>query len=388
MEKYNVIIIGAGASGLMCALNLNKPTLLIEASDRIGKKILATGNGKCNITNDIIDARYYNTPLVDKYLKKFDSAQTLKYFEKIGIFTYADKEHRRYPLSNSANTVLNLMLKALSLKKNIKMVVNTMPLSVTKLKDGFSIVTKDKTYVCDKLVIATGGNNGTQYLKQLNVDYIGFKPSLMGLKTTKNKGLAGIRVSNVKVSFNEFNEVGEILFKEDGISGIVIFNLSAYLARNNVRSGKIAIDLLPSITEIDLFKMLELSIHNNPDYLLVDVLEGFFHKSLAKNILEKLSLDKKLAQDTNQLDIDKIVNGIKNFVVNFVGNADNNQVYTGGVDLSDLDENLQCKRIKNLYFTGEVVNVDGVCGGYNLQWAWTSGKIVADGIKNHKDVWY
>ena len=263
-----------------------------------------------------------------------------------------------------------------------------MPLAVTKLKDGFSIVTKDKTYVCDKLVIATGGNSGTQYLKQLNVDYIGFKPSLMGLKTTKNKGLAGIRVSNVKVSFNEFNEVGEILFKEDGISGIVIFNLSAYLARNNVRSGKMAIDLLPSITESDLFKMLELSIHNNPDYLLVDVLEGFFHKSLAKNILEKLSLDKKLAQDTNQLDIDKIVNGIKNFVVNFVGNADNNQVHTGGVDLSDLDENLQCKRIKNLYFTGEVVNVDGVCGGYNLQWAWTSGKIVADGIKNHKDVWY
>lgn len=382
MEKYEVIIIGAGASGIMCALNTPKKTLLLEASDRIGKKILATGNGKCNITNDIVDARYYNTPLVDKYLKKFDSAQTLKYFESLGVHTYADQEGRRYPLSNSANTVLDLMLRALGLKQNVKTIVNTVPLAVAKTQDGFTVTTQTQTYVCKHLIIATGGNSGTRYLDNLNVKYRSFQPSLMGLKTTRNKGLAGVRVSNVCVKFNDFYELGEILFKEDGISGIVIFNLSAHLARNKIKSGKIGIDLLSNISHKDFATMVQTSIKRNPDYCLVDIVEGFLHKSLARNVLERLSLDKKMAQESTTEDIENLVEVVKNFVVDFVGYADNNQVHTGGVDLSDLDENLQCKRIKNLYFTGEVVNVDGVCGGYNLQWAWTSGKIVGEYLNN------
>ncbi len=380
MEKYEVIIIGAGASGIMCALNTTKSTLLIESSDRIGKKILATGNGKCNMTNDVIKAACYNTPLVNQYFDKFDNVQTLKYFESLGIHTFADQEGRRYPLSNSANTVLDLLLKALSLKKNVRTIVNAIPLSVAKVKDMFSITTQNRTYVCNKLVIATGGNSGTEYLKQLHVEYVGFKPSLVGLKTTKNKGLAGVRVSNVKVSFNDFKETGEILFKEDGVSGIVIFNLSAYLARNKIGTGKITIDLLSGLDQRTVFDMVQTSVQNNPDYLLVDIVEGFLHKSLAKNILEKLSLDKKLAKDCTDNDFKQLVHFMKNFTVNFVGYSDNNQVHTGGVDLNDLDENLQHKRVNNLYFAGEVVNVDGMCGGYNLQWAWTSGKIVAGSL--------
>ncbi|MBR4418735.1 MAG: aminoacetone oxidase family FAD-binding enzyme [Clostridia bacterium] len=378
MEKYEVIIIGAGSSGIICALNSSKKTLLIEASDRIGKKILATGNGKCNITNNVIDAAHYNTPLVSQYFKKFNTIQTLKYFENLGIHTYADNEGRRYPLSNSANTVLDLLLKALSLKKQLRIIVNSIPLSVAKVNCGFSVNTKDEVFTCKKLVIATGGNSGMQYLNQLKIDYINFKPSLVGLKTTKNKGLAGVRVSNVRVKYGNFDENGEILFKEDGISGIVIFNLSAYLARSNINSGKIKIDLLANIQEDDLLNMLCISMNNNSYYTLVDVLEGFLHKSLAKNILEKLALDKKYAKDCTQQDVNRIVNLIKDYVVDFVGYSDNNQVHTGGVDLKNLDDNLQHKQIQNLYFIGEVVNVDGVCGGYNLQWAWTSGKIVGD----------
>ena len=145
MEKYEVIIIGAGASGLMCALSTNQPTLLIEASDRVGKKILATGNGKCNISNNVIDAGCYNTPLVAGYFKKFDQVQTLKYFEQLGIFTYADEAGRRYPLSNSANTVLDILLKALSLKQNVTTVVNTMPMTIKQSQNGFTIITTGKS---------------------------------------------------------------------------------------------------------------------------------------------------------------------------------------------------------------------------------------------------
>lgn len=380
MERYEVIIIGAGASGLMCALNTTKRTLLIEASDRVGKKILATGNGKCNLTNNVIDTQYYNTPLVMQYFKQFDNVQTIKYFERLGIFTRADEEGRRYPLSNSANTVLDILLKALSLKSNVKTVVNTLPVAVTKTKDGFMVKTKEQTYVSERLVIATGGNSGMQYLDQLGVGYVNFRPSLMGLKTTKNKGLAGVRVSNVRVHFDNFTEVGEVLFKEDGISGIVIFNLSAHLTRNKIRSGQITLDLLSAIESNQLLAMLQTSVLHNPNYFLVDILEGFLHKSLAKNILEKLALGNQLARDCSEKNLADLVTSIKEYVVNFTGYADNNQVHTGGVNLADLDVHLQHKQIPNLYFIGEVVNVDGVCGGYNLQWAWTSGKIVGDNL--------
>lgn len=380
MERYEVIVIGAGASGLMCALNTTKQTLLIEASDRVGKKILATGNGKCNLTNNVIDARYYNTPLVMQYFKQFNHLQTLQFFEQLGVFTRADEEGRRYPLSNSANTVLDILLKALSLKSNVKTVVNALPVAVTKTKDGFMVKTKEQTYVSEQLVIATGGNSGMQYLEQLGVGYVNFRPSLMGLKTTKNKGLAGVRVSNVRVHFDNFTEVGEVLFKEDGISGIVIFNLSAHLARNKIKAGQITIDLLPQIEHNQLLAMLQASVLHNPNYCLVDILEGFLHKSLAKNILEKLALGNQLARDCSKKNLADLVTSIKAYVVTFTGYADNNQVHTGGVNLADLDVHLQHKQVPNLYFIGEVVNVDGVCGGYNLQWAWTSGKIVGDNL--------
>lgn len=378
MENYEVIIIGAGASGIMCALNAKAKTLLVEASDRIGKKILATGNGKCNLTNNQLSVASYNTPLVEKYFSQFNQNQTLKYFENLGIFTYADQSGRRYPLSNSANTVLDLLLKKLNAKSNVKVVVNSMPMIITRFNDGFTVTTKTQTYFGHKLVLATGGNSGTQYLNQLKIAYQPFRPSLVGLRTTKNKGLAGVRVSNVKVTMNQFSEVGEILFKEDGISGIVIFNLSAYLARNQISTGKISLDLLTEIDREQLFTMLQTSIQNNSQYLLVDILEGFLHKSLAKNILEKLSLDKTLAEDCTLNNMINLVENIKNYVVTFTGYADNQQVHTGGVVLKDLDDNLQHKQVRNLYCCGELVNVDGVCGGYNLQWAWSSGKIVGD----------
>ncbi len=375
MEQYDAIIIGAGASGIMCALNATAKTLLLEASDRVGRKILATGNGKCNLTNDNLNIQCYNTPLVKPYFDQFNNEQTLQYFADLGLFTYADEAGRRYPLSNSANTVLDLLLCALNLKQNVKTVVNATPILVEKNDNGFVVKTQNQTYVGRKLVLATGGNSGTQYLQQLKVNYQSFRPSLVGLKTTKNKGLAGVRVSNVRVQGNGFDEVGEILFKEDGISGIVIFNLSAHLARKKISTGQITLDFLSGIEINKLFTMLQSSIQHHPKYLMVDILEGFLHKSLARNILEKLDLNQTMAKDLTIDEINTLVATLKHYPVTVTGFADNYQVHTGGVNLPDLDEHLQHRQVRNLYCIGELVDVDGVCGGYNLQWAWTSGKI-------------
>lgn len=380
MEKYRVIIIGGGASGIMCALNTKQSTLLIEAGERLGKKILATGNGKCNLTNDFVSDVNYNTPLVVPFLQRFNQLETLKYFEQLGVHSYADIEGRRYPLSNSANTVLDLMLLALQRKRNVKVCVNAIPLKIVATNDGFSVITNDKTYYGDKLVLATGGNSGTQYLQQLKINYQSFRPSLVGLKTNRNKGLAGVRVSNVRVKFQTFNEVGEVLFKEDGLSGIVVFNLSAYMARRQIKSGTIYLDLLAQVPTNNLRNMLQISFDYHPDYFLTEILTGILHKSLAKNLVEKLSLTQVKTQDCSEQTIDDLVNLIKNYPVMMQGYADNYQVHTGGVNLDDLDEHLQHRQMKNLFFAGEIINVDGNCGGYNLQWAWTSGKIVADSL--------
>lgn len=380
MEKYDAIIIGAGASGLMCALHTSVKTLLLEANERVGKKILATGNGKCNLSHDNLDVRAYNTPLVAPYLVRFNQVQTLNYFEKLGVFTYADQDGRRYPLSNSANTVLDLMLKALSQKSNVTVAVNTAPTAVYRVADGFSVKTQTKAYFCRQLVIATGGNSGTRYFDNLRIPYQHFQPSLMGLKTTKNKGLAGVRVSNVRVKYHDFDEVGEILFKEDGISGIVIFNLSAYLVRHKIQSGQMTIDLLAGVEQNHLLAMLRASISDHPNYLLADILEGIVHKSLAKYIVDKLTWGRKKASEIQESEISLLVQALKQCVITFTGYADHCQVHHGGIDLQDLDATLQHKKIPHLYFVGEVVNVDGMCGGYNLQWAWTSGKIVGDSL--------
>ena len=371
MEKYEVIIIGGGASGMMCALHSQQPTLLLEASDRLGKKILVTGNGKCNITNDCLTAQSYNTPLVMPYLQQFDQKRTLQKFAELGLQTYADDAGRRYPLSNSAHSVLDLMLKGLGAKNNVTVRVNAMPTKVTQVPNGFTVATAQTTFWCHKLVLATGGNSGTQYLQQLKVAYQPFRPSLMGLKTSKNKWLGGVRVSHVRVQCQQFDEIGEVLFKEDGISGIVIFNLSAYLSRRNVTKGQMVIDLLPDVPDEQLTAWLQESLAGHPHYSMVEILEGFLHKSLAKNIVERLG---------GKNNVRDLVQAIKQYPVNFCGYADNQQVHTGGVDLANLDEHLQHRQVPHLYCVGEVVNVDGVCGGYNLQWAWTSGAIVGDNL--------
>ncbi len=381
MRKFDVVILGGGASGIFTAINvnINKKVAIIEKSDRLGKKILATGNGRCNLTNTDLDCKFYNTPKVAKLFNFFDNCKAVDYFSQIGLETYADTEGRCYPMSNSANSVLDILLKQVSLKSNIEEVLSTVATSIKQENNQFVLsLSNGEEVVCDKLVIATGGNAGKEYLDKLSVKYSEFVPSLVGLKTEKNKGLAGVRVSNVKVSFKDFEETGEILFKEDGISGIVIFNLSTIFARNNLKKGRIIIDLLPDYSYNKLIEILTKSCRNNPKYLISEILEGLMHKSLAKNILFRLNIKEIEANKITSKELDSIVKEIKEYKVIVTGISDNNQVHSGGVSLDNLTDKLMYKDISDLYFVGEIVDVDGACGGYNLQWAWTSGKIVGE----------
>ena len=382
MKKYKTIIIGCGASGIMCAINANGDNIaVIDMATKPGKKILVTGNGRCNLTNVNLDSTHYNKN-IDKYLKRFNVDDTLKFFNNLGLEYYHDEEGRVYPISNSAKSVVDVLVNKLEGK--VDLFCEHVVEDVNRDNNLFKIKTNKEDFECEKLVISSGGYSLNNIIKSLNIDYLSNCPSLVSLRCDNvRKELTGIKVSNVLVSATngkEFvKEMGEVLFKENGLSGIVIFNLSTLFARNKEFKGNVIIDLLPRITEKELINKLTKRMNLNVKMSRFFV--GMFQNALADEILRMSKIDTNINSDKLQVkQIEDLVKVIKNMTFNVVGCFDNNQVYSGGVDLNCLDDNLMSKIIPNLYFCGEVCDVDGVCGGYNLQWAWTSGKIVGESL--------
>ena len=375
-----IAIIGGGASGVICSIFASKKNdvTLFCCDDKVGKKLLVTGNGKCNITNLKNFGMAYNTDIT-KYLKKFDQMQTIKFFSNLGLVTYSDQEQRVYPFSNSASSVIDVL--NIKLKKcGVEVKLNEEVICVEQLKNKFKITTTLQSYIYDKVVVSVGSNN--KLLEQLHIKYKPFTPSLVSLKTKEDThSLAGLRLSNVEVLLNLNNkkifEKGEVLFKDKGISGICIFNLSAYLARQNNYNARISIDMMPSYTHEKLLNLLQerlkCDFHNAKEFM-----QGFFNEKINNYILKTCKI--KNEDKITEKNICQLAKAIKQLKFNVIGHYENNQVKSGGILLENLTDALQYKYVNNLFFTGEIIDVDGICGGYNLQWAWTSGKIVGENI--------
>ena len=379
MKEYEVIIIGCGVSGTMCALTTkSKSVAIIDGNYLPAKKILVTGNGRCNLSNLNTNSTFYNTN-IDNYLNKFDVKHTLSFFENLGLEWYADEEGRVYPFSNSAKSIVDVLTKDLTQKADLFM--NEIVESVKSENNKFVVSTNKNTFLCQKLVIATGGN--IEILKNLNIPFVPFTPSLVSLQCDQVKNLNGIRISNAKVTAICGNttkcEIGEVLFKENGISGIVVFNLSSIFARAKNFNGQIILDIVPALTEKDLaIKLKERTKLNVP---LNKFFVGFLQNAVADEVIKQSKLKANLKSiNLNMNEINILAKTLKNLTFNINGHLLNNQVCSGGVDLKDLTLTLESKNVKNLYFAGEICNVDGVCGGYNLQWAWTSGHIVGENL--------
>lgn len=386
MKNYDVIIIGGGASGCMATHFCKQNNIaIIDSNTKLAKKVLATGNGRCNLTNKNINSTFYNQN-IDKYLCKFNQDQTLEFFENLGLETYFDEEGRCYPISNSAKSVVDVLVRNLDKKADVFLGESVLDIKVD-CRNGnkiFTVKTDKDIYLCQKLVVACGGNSLLQNINKLGVKTKEFSPSLVSLNSKDIKDLAGIKVSNVLVKLTDSlgitkSEVGEVLFKDGGISGIVIFNLSAILARNANYKAQIEIDLLPNISLENL--VCKLNSRKSLNVSMDKFFVGFFQNALANEVFKQARQNTNI--NCNKLTDKEIVNlarTIKGLKFSVNGASNNNQVYSGGVLLSALDGNLMSKNVPNLYFCGEVCDVDGVCGGYNLQWAWTSGKIVGESL--------
>ena len=363
----NIIIVGAGASGLSAAISLKRKhpkfnITLLERKDKIGSKILASGNGKCNIGNSNLDKKYYNN---EEFYNKHLSLMYKDYLEFLSynnIYIKELTENRMYPFSESSKSVYQA-LKYMLDKLNINVIYNTCIVNFKQKNNKIYVYdSNNNEFICDKLILSTGGttykelgcdNTILNLLKNKNVNVTKLRPSLTGfILKDKISDLFGLRLK-CKASLLDKNnnkeivsEVGEVIFKKDGISGIAIMNLSFYMNKLNidVHKIKLALDLFYDNND-DLLKMF-----NNSNNSLIGIID------------EKLIKHYNLKKDL------KSINLLKNltFEIDDVYGFDYAHVTSGGIDLNEIKNNFEFKKYPNVYAIGEVLNIDGLCGGYNL----------------------
>lgn len=385
-------IIGSGASGMMCAsyLNDNFEVTIFEKNNKSGKKLLLTGNGRCNYWNkDINIDKYYsnNKDILEKIISKENQDNTFDFLSSLGIYPKIIDDYY-YPYSlegSSVNEVFNEKIKHLNIK------YNTSVLEIKKDNNKFVVFTNNGNYYFDKLIIATGskaypktGSNGDGYrfAKDFNHKVIDVKPSLTALKCINNiNGIDGVR-SEVKLSLYHQNtllkeEIGQIQFNKRYISGICVFNISNIPIRNNFKDYSIKINFLPNIDNIDIFlKTRKGSLYQILNTVINSKIINYFLKYLKKDkdsLYDNLTLKEK----------DVLKKLLTNFTININGSKDfdNAQVASGGIPLNEINPNsMESLKEKDLYFIGEVLDTDGICGGFNLAFAFITGYIAANNI--------
>ena len=387
MQKYDAIIIGAGAAGLFCAAEAGKrgkKTLIIEHNSQIGRKILISGGGRCNFTNKNVKPENFisnNPHFCKSALARFTSQDFIELVKKHRIEFYEKKLGQLF-CRESSRHIVEMLLKECK-KANVEIRLNCSVKSIKKLND-FEIETIQGKFVSEKLVVASGGlsfpkigasNFGYEIAKQFGLKIIETRPSLVPLVFADNQNfskLAGISVnSNVSFKKNSFRE--NILFTHKGLSGPAILQISNYWKKNE----PIEIDLLP---EIDAEKIL--NENQNSKQNLANFLSKVLPSRFAELFTSQSFSNKPLSQ-LSKKEIENISRSINNWQIKFkeTENWHKAEVTLGGIDTNELSsQTMESKKVSGLYFIGEVVDVTGWLGGYNFQWAWSSAFVAGNAI--------
>ena len=385
-QGYDAAIIGAGASGCICAYFLLKAGYNVTLFDFASplRTLLPTGGGRCNLAHAEYDFKELakNYPRGEKFLysvfSRFSTTDTISLFEEMGIKTYTQENGRIFPESNSAKEVREKILEKIKKAEFIREKVTEVELA----EGGFKIKTisnphhkwREAQYFFPKVVVAIGGHSSLDIIKNLDIKIISTKPSLVGLNTDI-KMPSGIVLKNVYSK--DLNIKDDILFTHFGISGPLAYTISSIKARENF-PYKLTFDLYPG--EIKLQNLLNICPHKD----VKNILSSFLPLNFIKALLGETSDIKahKIDGKTREL----ILNKIHNFEVTVSGtNKGEETVTAGGVDLDEINPvTMQAKKYPNLYFTGECLNIDGFCGGFNLQNAWSTAFAASEGILSHK----
>lgn len=385
----DIIIIGAGASGIVTAINAkneNNRVILLEKNDRIGKKLLATGNGRCNYTNMNLSEKNYSSPdFVKRTLEDFSNEDLINYFRILGLESTLDG-NRVYPISLKANSVLNILIYWLD-KKGIEVKTNSQVKEIKKTKKGYEVITNEETLRADVVVAAFGGkampasgSDGVSFeiLKKMGIRVTDLKPALTQLKLESKylKHLSGTKVIGRARLLRDEKVIdereGEILFTNYGISGPPILDISV----NTEEGDVIEVPLINNLKK-DSIDMVYNRYYMFPDFSLEEFLMGLVDKKFIHYIVDSLDMDKNTAMNMISMgDFEKIICLLLKSRFKVTGNTGfkNAQVTRGGVSLDEVSpENYEAKKYKDLYIIGEALDIDGDCGGYNLHFAFGCG---------------
>lgn len=394
METKKTIIIGGGAAGLFCALKLGVQTIILERGARAGRKLSATGNGQGNLTNLRLGADDYFTSgdksFIDKSLSRYGRKEMIEALSETGAMFSSDERGRVYPASRQASSVTDL------LRYNIagagkKTITSCNVYDIKKNGGVFSVFCEEngerKVYRGDCVVLCSGGKaaknfgtdgNGYMLARKAGHTITSLYPSLVQLKTDTEyiKTLRGIRVCCAVTAFCGKNKLktvtGDVIFTEYGISGDAVFRISAYITDKIERGVMLSLDFMPETEKKDLAAVLARK-RGTAALPEGELFCGILNNQLGRAVLKRAETENRPAEDL-----------VKNFTLRVSGTLgfDYAQVTKGGIPLCEITPDMESRLEKNLYFAGEILDVDGQCGGYNLQWAFTSASIAAETINN------
>jgi len=409
--KSDVIIIGAGMSGLTAAITLargGKRVVVLESNDKIGKKLLMTGNGRCNLSNVRMDQSHFHSNsknLFKSVYTQMDLSSTRDFLSSLGIDWIEQDEGKLYPMSLQASSVVKALLMEC---QQLGIIIEYMSkVSRINILQGFVVEVhkSDKKYLSPQLIIATGGKSysdtgstgdGYTFAKRFGHRIIQPYPSIVQVKTDSpfNKSLKGFKCDCHGRLFEQEQlirtEFGEVLWTEYGLSGPVILQLSTMIGDRIEKKGalRVSLDLMPNMTEQELLTYLIHRFKQLGHRTVEESLNGLIHFRMILPLLKCSNIVHTiLAKDVTEQDLKRFVSTIKSFNQNITDLYlwNQAQVTKGGVDCREIHETtLESKLQKNLYFAGEVVDMDGDCGGYNLQWAMSSGYVAANSILEKK----
>ena len=388
-------VIGGGASGMAAAIaaaqNPQNQVIVLERQSRVGKKLLSTGNGRCNLTNMHALERGYHGEDTDFplfALREMSPEKTLSWFRKLGLYTVCEPCGRVYPYSDQANSVVDVLRFALQ-KSNITLCTGYDVQKIRKDEKGFTIDNGETTVFCDRLIVACGGLAGTKLggsmagyklLGKLGHKATRLRPALVQLKSVWKgvSALKGVRcncaVQILKDKSVFSQSVGEIQFTDYGLSGPVIFEVSRDVCYG-AGTWRAMLDFLPEMSGNALLE--ELLRRKETELPAEELLTGVLHNRLGRVLTKAAGLrSDSLIKELSMQELEAVCANVKNFeiILDEPMGMDSAQVTAGGVYTRDFTpETMESKLVPGLYACGEVLDVDGDCGGYNLQWAWSSG---------------
>lgn len=409
-----VAIVGGGAAGLMAAAaivetNHKAEVFLIDKNNGLGKKVIISGGGRCNVTTGIHDIKAVLTkyPRGGKFLNsamhKFSPYDVYRWFEAHQVPLKVEKDLRVFPESNNGHDVVKVF-ENIFLNAKVKLLLNSQVMGIKKIGEGFEVLIKDESPLkVDKVVLTTGGQafrqtgstgDGYSLASSLGHTITDLAPSLSALftKETWPARIAGLSFQNTRLqsttlgpndtSVNKHIATsGPLLFTHKGISGPAVFAFSSLIAYEKIdasRPLRISINLFPDKSEPELKQMVEVLKKANPKKSWLNVLSELVPKSMAEILCQELELDgEKKSSDIRKQDLTKCIDWLKGLPLNVVSrNAGDEFVTAGGVDLREVDPStMQSKICPGLYFAGEILDIDGFTGGFNLQASWATGHL-------------